>query len=281
MIGAATVSVSTWTPRRLATAGAVATTFLVLYAPALVLLAIDWWSSGEYGHGFLLLPIAIFLAIRSRLPEWAGNPGAGVVALAVSSAVFLLGVLAGEAFTQRIGLLGTVVSLTVHYGGFRQVRAWWLPFALLLSTIPLPEVLLDTLTLPLQLFASQTAVWLLEARHIPASQAGNVIFLPGQELFVAAACSGLRSLSALIGLSLLIAGTWLSSATGRLSLVALAIPAAIAANVMRVFLTGFAAYYIGPQVTHGLPHHALAAVVFIVPLGAVGIIAVLIRRFET
>lgn len=254
--------------------------FCVLFGPTLVELGVDWWSSGEYGHGFLLLPIAAFLAWKRRVTGARGVEVAGLIVIGLSVALFLIGVLAAEPFTQRLGLLGAVVGLAIHYRGWAQARAWWLPFALLLSTLPLPEMVLDSLTLPLQLMASRAAVWLLDARHIPAAQAGNIIFLPGQELFVAVACSGLRSLSALLGLTLLIAGTSLASVPGRLALLALAIPLAIGANVLRVFATGFGAYYIGPEVATGLTHHVLAAFVFVLPLAIVGLAAMAIRRIE-
>lgn len=266
--------------RDLAVGSAVLIAFALLFGKSLADLVVAWWTSGEYGHGFLLLPIAAFLASRRMVPA-DGSPAAGVVGLSVAIGLFLLGVLAGESFMQWLAALTAGAALTVHYRGRAQLRAWWLPFALLLSTIPLPDVLLTTLTLPLQLFASSAAVWLLDARHIPAAQAGNVIFLPGQELFVAVACSGLRSLSALVGLTLLIAGTTISSVPGRLALLGLAVPAAIGANVLRVWATGFGAYYIGPEVATGLTHHALAAVAFTLPLALVGGVALLIRRIES
>lgn len=257
------------TPITVLTVGAA---FLVLFWPALLTLVQDWVTSGEYGHGFLLVPLSGWLAYNRRV-EAEPRPRAGLIALAVAVGVFLLGTLAGERFTQRIGAVGALVALTVYYRGTDQLRAWWLPFALIASSIPLPEVVLDTVTLPLQLLASDAAVWLLQARHIPAGQAGNVIFLPGHELFVAAACSGLRSISALLGLTLLIGGTCVRSPLARVLLIALAVPAAIGANVLRVFATGFAAFYFGPSVATGLSHHAMAAVAFALPLGLVGLAA--------
>ena len=240
----------------------------------------DWATSGEYGHGFLLVPIAAVLA-RSRVADSRSpHAGLGMVALVSAVSLFLVGALAGERFTQRLGMLGVLVGLTLFYSGWGQVRAWWLPFALLASSIPLPEVVLDTITLPLQLFASGAAVWLLDARHIPVGQAGNVIFLPGQELFVAAACSGLRSVSALFGLTLLIAGTCVRSVPGRLLLLGMAVPLAIGANVLRVFGTGFGAYYFGPDVARGFSHHAMAAVAFALPLAVVGVTAWILARLE-
>lgn len=264
----------------LAPVGAVLIAFALLFGPALADLVAAWWSSGEYGHGFLLLPISAWLARRSIVAR-SERRRAGLPLLFASVGLFLLGVLAGESFTQWIAILIALAALTVHHRGWAQLRAWWLPFALLLSTIPLPDVLLTTLTLPLQLFASSAAVWLLDARHIPAAQAGNVIFLPGQELFVAVACSGLRSLSALIGLTLLIAGTAISSVPGRIALLGLAVPAAIGANVIRVWATGFGAYYVGPEVATGVTHHVLAAAAFGLPLALIGAVALGIRRFES
>jgi exosortase len=207
-------------------------------------------------------------------------PRAGLIALAAAISLFLIGTLAGERFAQRIGALAALAALTVYFSGASQLRAWWLPFALLASSIPLPEVVLDTVTLPLQLIASDAAVWLLQSRHIPAGQAGNIIFLPGHELFVAAACSGLRSISALLGLTLLIAGTYVRSPVARLFLVVLAVPAAVGANVLRVFATGFAAYYLGPEVATGLSHHAMAAFAFALPLGVVGLSAWALEKLD-
>lgn len=255
--------------------------FALMFGPTLAELLADWASSGEYGHGFLLLPIAGVLAWKRRLPDARGAPLPGLLTLAVALVFFLLGVLAAEFFTRRAAMLLAVGGLALYFRGWDQVRAWWLPFGLLLFTVPLPEVVLNSITLPLQLLASRVAVALLELRHIPVAQAGNIIFLPGQELFVAEACSGLRSVSALLGLTLLIAGTSLGSGWGRALLVGLAVPAALAANVLRVFATGFGAHYIGPQVATGTTHSLLGVFVFVLPLALLGLIALAVKRVES
>lgn len=251
-----------WLPAALA----VGATYLLLFWPALVSLVGDWVHSGEYGHGFLMVPLAIWLAARRTTAAAEPARRAGLVLIVCAISAFLFGSLAGELFTQRLGALVTLAGVTVYYRGWSQVSAWWLPFALIASAIPLPDMVLDTLTLPLQLLASDAAVWLLQARHIPAAQAGNVIFLPGHELFVAAACSGLRSISALLGLTILIAGTYVSFPWARVCLVVLSVPAAIAANVVRVFATGFAVHYFGAGAASGLAHHAMGAIAFVLPL---------------
>ena len=189
--------------------------------------------------------------------------------------------MAAEYFTMRFAALGALAGLTVFYLGRRQLRAWWLPFALLVFTIPLPEVVLNSLTLPLQLLASKAALAGLHLRHVPAALAGNVILLPGgQELFVAEACSGLRSLSALFGLTLLIGGTGLATGWGRGLLMAIALPAALVANALRVFVTGFLAYYVGPGVTEGAAHEGVGIAVFLVTLGGVALLVPPLRSWE-
>ncbi|MDX1394144.1 MAG: exosortase/archaeosortase family protein [Gemmatimonadota bacterium] len=258
----------------------VAASYLLFFWPALVSLVGDWASSGEYGHGFLMAPLAVWLAAKRMTAGADPARTGGLVLVGFAVCAFLFGSLAGELFTQRLGALVALAGLAVYYRGWSQLAAWWLPFALLASAVPLPDMVLDTLTLPLQLLASDAAVWLLQARHIPAGQAGNVIFLPGHELFVAAACSGLRSISALLGLTILIAGTYVTAPLARVCLVVLAVPAAIAANVVRVFATGFLVYYFGAGAATGLMHHAMGAVAFVLPLALIAFTAWALERTE-
>lgn len=261
-------------------AAAVALAFAALFGPTLAELLADWAGSGEYGHGFLLLPLALWLAWTGRVDAPAPARRTGMVLVAGGVLLFLVGFVAAEYFTRRVSVLVVLIGLAAYYRGWAQVRAWWLPFALVLFTIPLPEVVLGSITLPLQLTASRIAVELLEFRHIPVALSGNIILLPGQELFVAEACSGLRSISALLGLTLLIGGTTLSSPWGRGLLLLLAVPAALAANALRVFATGFAAFYVGAGAAEGAMHEAAGLLVFGLALGVVGLAAWGLRRVE-
>ena len=128
------------------------------------------------------------------------------------------------------------------------------PTVLTALSIPIPEVILNTVALPLQFTASKIGAGLLAWRKIPVLLTGNVIRIPGQELFVAEACSGLRSLTALISLGVLLGALFLKHWPTRLLLVMVTIPIAILINGFRVFLTGFLVLFVSPDMAQGAMH---------------------------
>jgi len=245
--------------------------FLLLFWEPLTTLLRDWWTDPEAAHGLLLAPIALWLLWRSgRRPDASGQPLLGLALLAGAIALRYLSGLAAELFTLRMSMLGGAAALVVFGLGFRQLLHWWLPFTLLVLSVPIPDVVLGTLALPLQFKASQMGAALLEARQVPVQLAGNVIHLPGRSLFVTEACSGLRSLTALIALGLLMGGFWLRSPWGRGLVLAASIPVAVGLNGLRVFLTGFLAYFVDPGLSDGFMHYTEGWVIFMVAFVLIG-----------
>jgi len=262
-------------------AAATVSAFLLLFGPGLVELVGDWLRDTDYLHGFLLLGVALYLAWRDRRRA-APSPSRRAGGLVIGAAVllFLVASVASEHFTMRLAALAAGAGLVLFYVGPEQLRAWWLPFALMVFAIPLPEVVVGTVTLPLQLFASRSAAALLRFRHVPSTVSGNIINLPGQRLFVAQACSGLRSLSALFGLTLLMGGTWLDRPADRIVLLVAALPVALLANVFRIFVTGFLAYFVGTGAVTGEAHESAGLLVFAAALGVLGLLAWMLKSRE-
>jgi exosortase len=239
-----------------------------------VLLGRDWWNDPDAGHGLLLAPLSLWLAWRRGLaPDRAPNPVGGAVLLLGAVALRYLGGLAAELFTMRFSILLALAGVTVFAWGFGQLRRWWLPVALLTLSIPIPALVTNALALPLQFKASSMGAALLDWRHVPVRLAGNVIQLPGRQLFVTEACSGLRSLTALLALGVLVGGLWLRSVPSRVILVALAIPVAIAVNAVRVFLTGFLVYFVDPELGEGFMHLTEGWLLFVVAFVILGAVA--------
>lgn len=265
-------------PVALATAAA----FVFLFAKPMALLGRDWWTNPDAGHGLLLAPVALWLAWRAGVrPDAVRNFRLGVPVLLVAVLVRYMSGLAAELFTMRMSMLMAMAGLTICYFGVRQLRSWWLTVVLLVLSVPLPEVVLGAIALPLQFTASKMGASLLAWRHVPVLLTGNVIQIPGHQLFVAEACSGLRSLTALLSLAVLLGGITLRSPLARVALVALAIPVAVVVNGVRVFLTGFLVYFVSPEMGQGFMHTTEGWLLFLVAfalLGALATLAALVER---
>lgn len=261
---------------------AAAAAFVVLFRSPMLTLGRDWWSDPDAGHGLLLAPVAVYLAWKRGL---VAEPRGQVVlgSLVLLGAVFLryLSGLAAELFTMRASMLGALFGLVIFYLGFRQLVHWWLPACLLVLSVPLPDVVIGTLALPLQLRASEMGAGLLEWRQVPVMLQGNVIRLPGRSLFVTEACSGLRSLASLVSLGLLIGGLWLRQPLSRVLLLAAAIPVAMFLNGIRVFLTGFLVFYVDPKLGEGFMHVTEGWLIFVVAFAILGGVAALLSHAET
>lgn len=252
--------------------GAVA--FGVLFAEPTVLLGRDWWNNPDAGHGLLLFPVSLWLAWKAGIVD-TPTPARAMGFATIVAAVLLRWTsgLAAELFTMRASMWGALVGIILFTAGWRQLRHWWLPLTLLLLSIPLPGVITNTLAIPLQFQASEFGTRLIEWRDIPVRQSGNVILIPGQRLFVAEACSGLRSLTALIALGVMMGGMYLRTVPARLLLIVLAIPIAIVVNSVRIFLTAFLMYFVDPSLGRGFMHTSEGWALFVGALGLVAAVA--------
>jgi exosortase len=121
---------------------------------------------------------------------------------------------------------------------------------------------------------------LLKARDIPVLLSGNIIRLPGHELFVTEACSGLRSLTALISLAVLMGALALRSPISRTLLLLLAIPIAVVINGVRVFLTGFLVFFVDPKLGEGFMHITEGWLLVLVSLASLGVMTWLAGLIE-
>ena len=109
-------------------------------------------------------------------------------------------------------------------------------------------------------------------------QEGNVLELANTSLGVAEACSGLNSLSALIVGSMLLGYTICTGLPARLMLFAIAIPLAIAVNVLRVAGTAVLTDY-NPIFALGFYHAFSGWLVFVAGFALLYLFARLFHRF--
>ncbi|MFH1765797.1 MAG: exosortase/archaeosortase family protein [Gemmatimonadota bacterium] len=252
----------------------------LFYVPSTTLLR-DWWNDPEAQHGLLLGPLAFFLAWRRGIgKDSTPQPLLGTLLLIGAVLLRYASALAAELFTLRLSLVGALLALVVFRWGTKQVLRWWLPFVLLFLSVPLPQMILSSLAFPLQLRASQMGAFLLEIRDVPVLLEGNIINLPGQTLFVTEACSGLRSLTALVSLGVLLGALWLRFPLTRIVLLIAVIPIAMLVNGFRVFLTGYLVFFVNPALGEGFMHMTEGWGLFVVAFIITGGVTAALRRSE-
>ena len=255
--------------------------FGVLFAQPFADLVRDWWTVPEAGHGLLLAPVALWLAWRSGVrADATPQPVLGLALLVTAVVLRCAAGLAAELFTMRASMIMALAALVIHRYGMRQLLHWWLPFTLAALSVPLPELVTQALARPLQFRASRMGAALLELRDVPVLLTGNVIRLPGHELFVTEACSGLRSITALLSVGVLASAMLLQTFSGRLLLVLMTMPIAIVVNGIRVFLTGFLVYYVSPSLGTGFMHETEGWLLFLVSLMSLAAVAWVIWLIE-
>lgn len=237
-----------------------------LYGDVLVRMVVQWYEEPDYSHGFLV-PLLSAYFVWERRRRLAGLPlrpnlwGAGV--LAAGLLMLILGVGGAELYLQRTSLLVVLTGLTLLLLGGAHLRVLAFPILFLAFMVPLPAIVVNAVAFPLQLVAAKTATFCLFNLGVPVLREGNIILLPGTRLEVAEACSGIRSLQALLALGCLYAYFFESVWWKRGLLVLLAVPIAIAANAFRVAGTGLLAQTWGTEAAEGFYHGFSGWLVFV------------------
>jgi exosortase len=251
-------------PARLqwATIALLSTLLLVLYAPVLSRMAYEWVTNDDMNHG-LFVPAAVLFIIwerREKLlqvqlrPHWFGY-----LLILLGFIQLLAGTAGADMFLMRIAFLVSLLGLLVATCGFPVVRAMAFPLVLLLFMIRIPLFIYSQITLPLQLLASQLAELALQSIGIAAIREGNVLELAEHTLNVAEACSGIRSLMALLFFSLVYGYFFAPQRWMKVFLVVATVPIGIGVNAFRVTLTGIF-YQYKPELAQGLLHALEGAV---------------------
>ena len=242
----------------------------MLYAAVIPDLASEWWTEESSSYGMLVPPMALYIAYLRRqvtfaIPAKPDLRGLWLVFLACLT--FMVGHLAAEFFLSRISFVLLLAGLTWTFWGSGRFRTLVFPFVLLGTMVPLPALVYNALTTPLQLFASRVATDLAQMMGVSIYRDGNIIHLATTTLGVAEACSGLNSLTSLLVASLLLGFLADASLVGRILLFFLSVPLAIVVNVIRVTGTALLADY-RPELATGFYHTFSGWLIFLLGFAA-------------
>ena len=241
-----------------------------LYGSILAHLFLQWTNDKDFSHGIVVPIFALYVIWQDRkeltaiapAPSWAGLP-----LVVLSMVLLVLGVLGADIFLPRVSLLILLAGLIILFQGWKFFRAVLFPWAFLILMIPIPALIMNRVTFPLQLLAAKLSAALLELVGVVVLLGGNILTLAsGQQLDVAEACSGIRSLLTLVTLAIVYGYLMETRTWVRVVLVCLTVPIAVVANSFRVFVTGLLMQFGYIDEAEGVPHALAGVLIFAVAL---------------
>lgn len=268
------------------TSGVQAITLAVLllagFWPVLIGMYGSWFDERSYmEHGILVVPAALYMvwAKRDKLATVIPQPavGLGLTFLGVSTLQALLGEVGQWVFLSRMAFLESLVACVLLVYGFRMLRELAYPLCTLLLMITPPNFVFESLTLRLQMLASQLGAAALEALGYSVLREGNILEMVGIKLSVEEACSGIRSLVAIVFMCVLYNYFFVEKKSMRVWILLLAIPIAILGNAARIVATGIAGQY-NHAWAGGATHEAFGYVtITVAAAGCIGVHMALLR----
>lgn len=240
-----------------------------MYLPSFADLFQGVWSTDQQGHGPIVLAISVWLLYR-KWPEMLavsqGRPvsDAGWPVLIVGVLLYVLG-RSQDILLFEIGSLLWVLAATGYLlHGAAAVKAMWFPLFFMLFMIPLPGVIVDTVTMPMKMAVSYVAEHVLYWAGYPIARTGVVLQIGQYQLLVADACAGLHTLFTLEALGLLYLNLIRHESVARnVTLAILIVPISFSANVIRVMVLTLITYHFGDEAGQGFLHGFAGMVLFI------------------
>lgn len=244
-----------------------AVAFAALAIPTMITLGDQVWSRESGAHGPIVLGTGVWLLWR-LIPTFReeGRPGAAwltALMLLPSLGLYVFGRAYDFISLEAAGLYGVGIAIVHSVVGVPTMLRNWFPFFYLGFIVPPPDWFIDRITAPLKHFVSYAATEPLHALGVPLSREGVTIFVAQYQLLVEDACSGMNSLVGLTAISLLYiylmrGASWVYS----LALLAMVIPIAIVANILRIVILITLTYFFGDEVAQGFSHFAAGLVLF-------------------
>lgn len=247
----------------------------VIYYDALALMVGIWVDDENYGHGFFVPFISLFLIWMKRDKIRALEPRGswwGLSLIATGLALYIIGELGTLAPLLQLSFWLVLVGLCWATLGGHIVRALSFPLLYLLTMIPLPQFILQGLSGQLQLLSSALGVGCLQVVGITAFREGNVIDLGPIQLQVVEACSGLRYLFPLMSLALLCAYLFQGPMWKRAVVFLSSMPIAIVLNGFRIGVIGVLVEYFGAGAADGFLHLFEGWVIFLISLAILALV---------
>lgn len=234
---------------------------IAFYCLVLVLLFHDtiwtmvdtWMRSETFSHGFLVLPISLWLIWQQRA-RLAGIPAKPtllpVLALGFAGLLWYLARMTDVLVVQQLALVTMILAGVWMMAGTRLVYAILFPLLFLYFAVPMGEGLIP----PMMKFTAEFTVALVRLTGIPVYQEGLYFSLPSGNWSVVEACSGVRYLIASLTLGCLFAYLNYTSWLKRSAFILAAIIVPIIANGLRAYIIVMIGHLSDMELAQGVDH---------------------------
>jgi exosortase len=247
---------------------------VVAFWPILYSMGGSWFDENAYmEHGVLVIPAAAYMAWtkKDKLKTIPRQPSSwGVLLLLGGALQAMLGTLTQWVWLSRMAFLVSFLGYLAAVFGWRIIRELTYPLCTLILMITPPTFIYERLTLSLQLLASRLGEICLEALGYSVLREGNILEMVGIKLSVEEACSGIRSLMAILFMCVLYNYFFVQGRSMKAVVLVLAIPVAILGNAVRIVATGVVSQY-DPALARGAAHEALGYITVV--SAALGVVA--------
>lgn len=243
--------------------------FILVYYNTFNSLIKIWNSNEDYSHGFIILPISLYLIWRNKDSILSLKPSPTFMGY------FFLGLWALVYLAGMVGKISTLTNLSMilfPLGAFSFLlggEAAYLilfPSFFMIFMFPIPSEVYTRITNPLLLISTDLSFRFLSLFEIPIMKEGNLLTLPNYSMEVVNACSGIRSMIAIMAITLLAGYMSISSKILRSIFFLISIPIAMFGNVVRISITALIAYYLSPKLAEGYSHTFAGIVTFILSI---------------
>jgi len=226
---------------------------LAIYWQTVVSIVAIWWRSETFAHGFIVVPICLWLAWRKRetLARTPAKPWwPGLAAVFTFGAMWFVMTKADVLGLRQFALAFMLQSAIVTVVGLRVSRALLFPLAFFLFAIPVGEFLVPVLM-------DRTADFTVAAIRlsgVPVYREANHFMLPSGSWSIVEACSGVRYLIASVMVGTIYAALAYRSAGRRAAFVAASIVVPIVANWLRAYGIVMLGHLSNNQLAVGVDH---------------------------
>ena len=212
-----------------------------------------WSRHGTYAHGFVIVPISIWLVWQRRHHLLVYTPQPNklfLILMFFGLAVWALARLTGVLVVEELAFVGVIITSIATLIGWQATKFLAFPLLFLFFAVPMGEDLVP----PMMEFTATFTVAAIKLSGIPVYRDGLWFSLPSGNWSVVEACSGVRYLIASVTLGVMYAYITYHTLWKRLLFIVMSALVPILANGIRAYMIVMIGHFSNMKYATGVDH---------------------------